>query len=140
MIWKTDWTAGDNLARQGITDIYRIINNYIAIKDDLNNFFGTKIKFAQITLNGYFTLPFADFLNKLESNIEKVKLFGVKWLGIKKVYAPYGNAPDFSDINRWEQNGATLENVINVSKENFIKCGAFSTGNIRLTQKIRRVL
>ena len=123
-----------------ITDLQRILNNYESLKNELNTYFGTNIIFISIILNGYFTLPFNHFLNAVENNIDSTRIFGILWTGDKKSFAPYSSAPDFEDINRYEENGANLENVINISKTYFLKSGAFHAGNKRIAQTIRRGL
>ena len=123
-----------------ITDLQRILNNYESLKNELNTYFGTNIVFIPLILNGYFTLPFNHFLNAIENNIDSTRVFEIAWSGERKEFIPYGSAPNFEDINRYEENGANLENVINISKTYFLKSGAFYAGNKRIAQTVRRGL
>lgn len=138
MIWKTDWTAIDNYAINGADDFLRLINNYISLKNELNDIFGYAIVLNNVATYSYKTIPFAEVLNSIEQNLSELKVFDIAWISKEVVWQPYGNAPDYTDINRWETNGQTLENTINISKDFFIKSGTFKIGNNKLLQRLSR--
>ena len=69
LTWKTDWTAQDNYARNGIEDYERLMNNYIALVTLLAEYDKTAT-LDEVILSGYRTLPFANsqyYENKLQN-------------------------------------------------------------------------
>jgi hypothetical protein len=113
LIWKTDWTEQDNYARRGIEDMSRLINNYLALAARILAGYGVDVKLEAIALNGYSTIPFADFLNKIERNMARLYFQPLFTEAPKTVvWQPGERGPDCGDINRWETSGLAVDRII----------------------------
>ena len=113
LTWKTDWTGTDNYARDGIADASRLTSNYQALAARILAKHGVNVGLEAITLNGYATIPFADFLNKIERNMARLyfkPLFPEA--PQTAVWQPGGQAPDHNDINRWEAGGRAVDMAV----------------------------
>lgn len=128
LIWKTDWQPGDNYAAQGDTHVTRLFFNYEYLRELLNHDFGFAISFTLPTLSGYATYPFDGFLNNIEDALKQLHVWGVPWLEGNKTWQPAEPAPTYMDINRWEQNAASIEQAAtNAGKVRFY-CNDLYTG------------
>ena len=111
--WKTDWKVTDNYARNGIQDVERLINNCKNLASRILTKYGVNVNLETITLNGYDTVPYVEFLNQIENNI--AKLFSpsqLPTLPFKTTWQAGGAAPMYADINRWEENGRTIDTLL----------------------------
>jgi len=111
--WKTDWSAADNYARKGVADVERLINNYIILAARIKKRYWLNVGLEEIVLYGYATVPYADFLNKIERNL--VKLYSPSQLPNapdQATWEPGKPAPTHWDINRWESSGRAIDEVI----------------------------
>ena len=135
MQWQTDWTASDNYAQGNVEDVERILLNYQAIADMSTEFFGIPITLISIALSKYSTMPFADFLNDIEHNLQQIRQWAASWIGTQTAWSPAAPAPNADDINRWEQNGQAAEaGIVNAANWS-VFCGVASAGQGRLYQQ-----
>jgi hypothetical protein len=110
LIWKTDWVEADNYAANGIEDVSRLISNFQILAARILAEHGVDIKLEAIALNGWSTIPFADFLNKIERNMARLYFAPMFAEAPQTVeWQPGERAPGYNDINRWETNGQTID-------------------------------
>lgn len=123
MIWKTDWTANNNHARNGSKDIDRLIGNYATLRTQLIEY-GHIVPAKEIITNGYYTYAFADLLNAVEYNLAGLDALKLPdWIDKDVTWMPAAAGLTFEDINRWEQNGLMLEDAITHMTAAFLLCG-----------------
>ena len=113
LTWKTDWNEADNYARNGAEDVSRLIDNYQALAARILAKHGVNVGLEAIALNGYATIPFADFLNKIERNMARLYFKPLFPEAPRTVaWQPGGQAPDHNDINRWETGGLAVDMAV----------------------------
>lgn len=136
LIWKTDWTAADNYARSGSVDIDRLIGNYDILATNYQRVFGIDVDLETLQTNGYRTLPFADFLNTVERNLQRLYAFPITdWIKKDVHWQPTAKSPDYTDINRWEFNGRLVDRMIINTQNWMVSCGVPAVGQSRLWQQ-----
>lgn len=126
MEWKT-WTAQDNYAADGIADTIRLKANIQELAAILNADFGFTVTLAPITVDGYSTIPFADFLQAVEDNSAALQVFADVDYTAPRTWTA-GDSITHDGPNRWEQNGKLIEDNIKRGKACFKRCGLFSLG------------
>ena len=130
MIWKTDWTAADNHARNGETDVSRLLDNYNMLKSLLVQF-GYPLYFTLPNTNAFRTLPFADFLNAIEVALRQLHVFpNIPWVGTEKSWVPLETAATYQDVNRWEQNGKTVDDEAELRTRAIYFSGEIYSGEV----------
>ncbi|MEM5768109.1 MAG: hypothetical protein AAGU32_07455 [Bacillota bacterium] len=112
MNWKTDWGSGDDYAANASADVDRLLSNYDTLKHVLNDKLGFDVSFTLPGTNGRLTLPFADFLNAIETALTRLHVLSVSGWDEKEVtWMPAESGPTYRDVNRWEHNGELLEDT-----------------------------
>ncbi|GHU90265.1 hypothetical protein FACS1894202_09760 [Clostridia bacterium] len=128
MIWKTDWVPSDNYARNGIADFQRLLSNYEALRQLLIGLYNIDINFSNIVLDGWTTLPFTYSLNAVECNLRALHLLRHEWTDFSGVWEVGQPLPDYTDINRWERNGKSLDDALVRLQSVYLRCGAVVSG------------
>ncbi len=124
--WR-NWTPADNYAAGGTADLERLLYNLEQLAACLRTDFAMEVTLPLPSLDGYATLPFAHFLQRVEESVQAVGVFALAGWQAPRVWQA-GAAIAAADPNRWEQNGRLVEQNIERGKTNMLRCGRFSTG------------
>lgn len=125
--FKTDWTSQDYY---NFEDLNRVENNTIAVKD-LAEILRGEIFIEGIDIDRDMkSIPFADTLNRIEGNINKLgnKLYKPKGWSPPKLEWDYNQPFDFTDANRLEQNLLLLYNYAKGNIDKIPYCGMYTCG------------
>ena len=128
--WKTNWQSSDNYARNGAADAARLIHNYEYLRNLLNSEYGYAIAFVLPELEGYDLYPFDDVLNAIEGALAALRAWAVDWLPAPGPWQPAGAAPSYQDINRWEKNGALIEQAAQLAAQRRIYSNEVYSGEV----------
>ncbi len=124
---KTDWKETDFL---NFEDMNRVENNTGVVKE-LIVFLEGNFNLEQLkTDRDMITIEFADSLNRIERNIEKLKNNFYKplyWEDCKTNWQA-GDKFDYTDANRLEKNIKLLYDLAKSTADNIKYCGTFSCG------------
>lgn len=135
-------TADDYMTTEIIDMAYE---NQVYLKDKFLEMLGRIVLLSKPdTSKGIYTIPFADFINIIEENINALIRGGYIPSGMKNTVNWKGELNDlkrlsYLDINRWFETFEQLEKLIYSIVYRTLITGAFSTGNDRTRQLIRTV-
>lgn len=130
MAWltpKIDWDSKDYYNAE---DLNRVENNTVEVANLLNQLINTKITLEPIVNNrNYSSIEFADSLNRVERNLEKVSsVFKLEGLKPLKTSWIAGDPFDYNDANRYENNLNILYMMSTLNIANTLYCGTFNCG------------
>jgi hypothetical protein len=78
-------------------------------------------------------LPFAELLNTIENDLEKLHVYPVVWQPPPGSWEAMSSAPDYTDINRWETNGKAITDYAMVTEDGFRYSGIVYAGDFFMT-------
>ncbi|MBU5677783.1 hypothetical protein KQI88_15295 [Alkaliphilus sp. MSJ-5] len=127
---KTDWNKDDYYNAK---DLNRVENNTLELTKILKQELGINVELGPvITDRDYNSIEFVDSLNRIERNIEAIRLNLVTPVGYEDM-REWSNQPtlqsfDFNDANRYERNLELLYKWTRLIKDSIIYCGTFNCG------------
>lgn len=104
-------------------DLDRVENNTKVIADIL----GVQVNDI-VTDRDFKSIPYAEVLNKVESNIEKISYLPIEGLEEMKTTWQYGESFDWKDAIRLEKNLKLIYDILLENKQNELMCGTFYCG------------
>lgn len=126
MQFKTDWTSDDyynaedlNRVELGTSEVAQLANDLLGLNIQLEN---------PVTNRDYTRIEFADDLNRVERNIELVRVFEISGLVDMKTSWAVGDPFNFEDANRLETNISILHPVLEKNANNLVYSGEFNAG------------
>lgn len=122
---KTNWTKDDFYNAE---DLNRVEANtqYVA---ELIALLLKGLELEPIIVNrDYKTIEFADDLNRVERNLEKLNVLNLKGLKPLKTNWKVGDPFDYNDANRYENNLNLLYKILKPNINNIKYCGTFNCG------------
>lgn len=129
MMWltsKLDWTEDDYYNAE---DLNRVENNTLEVAKLIQQLIGVKVKLeSTITNRDYRSIEFADSLNRVERNLEKLSVLNLGKLKPLKTTWQTGDIFSYKDAIRLENNLTILYSVLNENVANVNYCGTFSCG------------
>ena len=123
--WKTNWQPTE---KYNYTDAARLMGNYAALQDVLNNEFGFALDFTLPIIDGYPMIPINTAFNQIENALHQLHIWDVPWLPPPPLWDVGEYGPEAADINRWEQNAQTIENTTQNIVAAFRHSGTFNSG------------
>jgi hypothetical protein len=133
---KINWTSDDY---ENVDDFNRQKSNIEYIAKTLLPSLGMNPEHQQIDDVDMNTLPLPSLLNKMEVNIKNIgteiaNLYG--WTEISEqpevVWVGNNDAPDYTDMNRWENNMLLVKNWAEPIPKRFKQSGTFVAGQINI--------
>lgn len=129
MAWqeaKTDWSSGDYYNAE---DLNRVENNTLEVARLIQQLVGVNVNLeATVTDRSYRSIEFADSLNRVERNLEKLSVLNLGKLKPLKTTWQTGDIFSYKDAIRLENNLTILYSVLNENVANVNYCGTFSCG------------
>ncbi|MBU3208680.1 Ig-like domain-containing protein [Clostridium algidicarnis] len=123
---KTNWDPEDFYNAE---DLNRVEINTQYISELANQLFTPNIKLDTVVVDrNYSTIEFAESLNRVENNIQKLFLKGISKLQPMKTNWLVGDTFSFKDANRYEQNLDILYPVFKYNLFNINYCGTLNCG------------
>lgn len=130
-----------------IVDWQRIYNNSQVAKAIVDFLLSINVSFDELTEPSITTIPTVTEINTLLANIERIRdASGLPEInGISEIFASWqegagANAPDYLNVNEWEQILEYLVKSFPAMLDYQIYCGVASVGQIRFYQnKFRRL-
>jgi hypothetical protein len=123
---KTNWTSDDYI---NADDFNRIENNILEVFNFIKSIGYYIDTFTVVTNRGYQSFDYISSINRIESNLEKVKAGFVSPPGYRpsKVWA-IGQGFTFDDANRLEINTQLLMDTAVSAKKSFKYAGTINCG------------
>lgn len=122
---KIDWTLNDyynaedlNRVESNTQEVANLVRKVVGLTVSLNN---------PITNRDYKYLEFASDLNRIESNIQCLKVINIPWEPMKTNWRD-GDSFDYRDANRLEINIYNLYKTLYGNSNNIRYCGQFKCG------------
>lgn len=141
------WSAWVNITANDYMDISyisQVNENILHVGDLITKYLLGKPRYRNIPTNlGYQTQPTAEYLNRVEGNLNYLQqriTWDVKrqpsrtWLGENKDTPTF----DYSDVNRWFSDLLIMKLALDSIPFGWRICGTFSCGNNNSVQKFRR--
>jgi len=129
MAWqeaKTDWSSDDYYNAE---DLNRVENNTLEVARLIQQLVGVNVNLeATVTDRSYRSIEFADSLNRVERNLEKLSVLNLGKLKPLKTTWQTGDIFSYKDAIRLENNLTILYSVLNENVANVNYCGTFSCG------------
>lgn len=129
MTWltpKINWTSEDYYNAQ---DLNRVENNTIEVANLIKQLIGINVNIEEtVTDRNYNTIEFADSLNRVERNLEKLSVLNLSGLKELKTTWQAGDAFSYKDAIRLENNLKILHDVLYKNLKNIKYCGSFNCG------------
>ena len=105
------------------------------IKGLLFSWFGREVELLDISVSeGIKTIPFVDYINRIEDNIRRLSEMGFKppymlpckeWKGEEEDLIRL----DYRDVNRWFESLIKMESLLNILNKRIRKTGTYSVGH-----------
>lgn len=128
-MWQTpklNWTQDDYYNSE---DLNRVENNTVEVSNLIKQLIGININLEQpITNRDYSSIEFADSFNRIERNLEKLKVLNLEGLRAAKTTWQTGDSFTFNDAIRYETNLSILYNVFSRNIGNVSYCGMITCG------------
>lgn len=123
---KLDWTKDDFYNPE---DLNRVENNTVEVAKLIQQLMGINISLeGTVTNRDYSTIEFADSLNRVERNLEKLSVLNLPGLQYLKTTWQTGESFSYKDAIRLENNLEILYDILNKNINNIKYCGSFSCG------------
>jgi hypothetical protein len=123
---KLDWTEEDYYNSE---DLNRVESNTIEVAQLIQQLVGINVNLETTkTDRDYTTIEFADSLNRIERNIEKLSVLNLSGLKPLKTNWQVGDTFSYRDANRLENNLAILHPVLYKNITNVNYCGMVTCG------------
>jgi hypothetical protein len=109
MTWKTDWTQNEFYS---YAQAQRLMGNYAALRDELNETHGFDVDFTPPTFDDYGADSDYTVLNAIEACLEALHVWDApEWIDAPPPWTAAQPMPSCDDINRWERNGKIIERL-----------------------------
>lgn len=123
---KLDWTE-DNYYNP--EDLNRVESNTVKVAQLIQQLLGINVNLESTTTDrDYSTIEFADSLNRVERNLEKLSVLNLSGLKPLKTNWQMGDPFSFKDAIRLETNLAVLYPVLSKNITNVNYCGMVTCG------------
>lgn len=123
---KIDWTEYDY---HNAVDMNRVESNTQEIASLILQLTGVDVGLeTPVTDRDYSTIEFADGLNRIERNLEKLSVFPLEGLGELKTNWEVGESFSYVDARRLETNLSILYPMMNKNANNLLYCGEVICG------------
>lgn len=128
-MWQTpklDWTADDYYNAE---DLNRVESNTQEVAELIKELLGIDINLeAPVTNRDYSSIEFADSLNRVERNLEKLSVLNLDGLKALKTSWQAGDSFSYKDAVRLENNLSVLYNILSKNTNNIFYCGNLNCG------------
>lgn len=123
---KLNWTEDDFYNAE---DLNRVENNTLEVAQLIKQLIGIDVK-LETTINNrnYISIEFADSLNRVERNLEKLSVFNLENLQSLKTNWQVGDPFTYKDAKRLENNLNILYDVLSKNIASVQYCGTFNCG------------
>lgn len=126
-MFKLDWGPDDYYNAE---DFNRIENNTLEVAKLINELLGSDVDLEPIVTNrDYTSIEFADSLNRIERNIEKVSNLNLNGIVSMKTTWKVGDNFSYKDANRLENNLSIIYSLLIKNVGNVPYCGGFNCGS-----------
>ncbi|MEY8001213.1 hypothetical protein AB8U03_13610 [Clostridium sp. Mt-5] len=129
MAWQTpklNWTEDDFYNPE---DLNRVENNTLEVADLIKQILDNDVGLESIVTNrDYSAIEFADSLNRIERNIQKVSVLNLNGLVASKTTWNVGDAFSFKDAIRLETNTSIIYALLIKNVDNVPYCGNLNCG------------
>lgn len=123
---KLNWTEDDYYNPE---DLNRVENNTLEVAQLIQQLIGTNVNLeSTVTNRDYSSIEFADSLNRVERNLEKLSVLNLNGLKTLKTNWQAGDSFSYKDAIRLENNLFVLYEVLSKNTVNINYCGTFSCG------------
>lgn len=123
---KLDWTEDDYYNPD---DLNRVENNTIEVAELVKQMLGIDATLEpQVTDRDYTSIEFADSLNRIERNIDKLNCLNLESWKPNKTTWQAGDPFDYKDALRLENNLAILHDILSKNVNAVHYCGSFNCG------------
>ena len=123
---KLDWASEDYYNPE---DLNRVENNTTELAQLIQQLMGVKINLENtITDRNYSTIEFADSLNRVERNLQKLSVLNLLGLQPLKTNWRVGDPFNFKDAIRLENNLSILYGVLSKNINTVAYCGTYACG------------
>lgn len=121
MEFKTNWTSTDYYNAE---DLNRVENGVIEVASLIDKLLGLDVELEEtVTNRDYSRIEFAESLNRIERNIEKLSVFNLAGLVPMKTHWQAGDSFSYVDANRLENNLSLLFPILDKNIKNVNYCG-----------------
>ena len=126
MEFKTNWTSEDYY---NADDLNRVETIIIETAELVNALFGLSVELEPtVTDRDYSRIEFAEDLNRIERNIERLMVLDLERLLTMKTNWQAGDPFSFEDANRLEYNLSVLYPILDKNSRNVVYSGTFNSG------------
>ncbi|MBU3226812.1 hypothetical protein [Clostridium algidicarnis] len=123
---KLDWTEENYYNAE---DLNRVENNTLEVAQLIQKLMGIKVNLEGIITNrDYSTIEFADSLNRVERNLQKLSVLNLDGLKSLKTNWQAGDSFNYKDAIRLENNLSILYGILSKNIININYCGTFNCG------------
>lgn len=123
---KLNWTE-DNY--YNAEDLNRVETNTLEVAQLIEQLIGVNVNLeSTVTNRDYSSIEFADSLNRVERNLEKLSVLDLDGLRQLKTNWQVGDSFSYKDAVRLENNLSILYNVLSKNITNINYCGVFNCG------------
>ena len=123
---KVDWTPDDYYNPE---DLNRVENNVVHVAQLIQQLIGVTIMLDAPTVDrDYSSIEFAEGLNRIEGNIQKLSVIDLPGLKPMKITWATGDPFSYKDAIRLESNTALLYEVLKKNLGTVSYCGTINCG------------
>lgn len=123
---KLDWTEDDYYNAE---DLNRVENNTLEVAKLIQQLMGMNVSLEAVATNrDYGTIEFADSLNRVERNLERLSVLSLNGLKPLKTNWQAGDPFNYKDATRLENNLAVLYGILSKNISGIHYCGTFNCG------------
>lgn len=125
---KLDWTADDYYNAE---DLNRVENNTLEVANLIKQFLSIDVNLEnQITNRDYSSIEFADSLNRIERNLEKLNILNLTGLQVLKTTWQVGDGFSYKDALRLENNTSIIYSLLSKNYDSIPCCGELNCGEV----------
>lgn len=123
---KLNWTSDDFYNPE---DLNRVENNTLEVAQLIQQLIGSNVNLEPTEVNrNYSSIEFADGLNRVERNLERLSVLNLSGLQQLKTTWIAGDPFSYRDAIRLENNLYLLYSVLSKNTTNVSYCGIFNCG------------
>lgn len=123
---KLNWKETDYYNAE---DLNRVENNTIEVAQLIKQLIGVDVNLESTVINrDYSSIEFADSLNRVERNLEKLSVLNLNSLQSLKTNWQVGDPFNYKDAIRLENNLSVLYGILSKNTNNIMYCGFFNCG------------
>lgn len=128
-MWQTpklDWTPDDYYNAE---DLNRVENNTLEVSKIIKELLAVNVNLESIITNrDYSSIEFADSLNRIERNIQKISIFTLNDIDTLKTTWKVGDNFSYKDAIRLENNTSIIYDLLSKNVNAMAYCGEFNCG------------